>query len=133
VVRVLVKRIIKTVSKLLFPPKCIFCASILNIQAEIGVCKKCHRSLAYIGNKLYYINKFSYKDLTPCKYFNRIFCVFEYSGYVRESIVRYKFFGKAHYYKTFAALLASKIKSIAQQHEFDMIMSVPLHKQKEKK
>mgnify|MGYP000918051401 CR=1 FL=1 len=129
----LIKRIISIICKLLFPPKCIFCTSILSIQAKIEICKKCNKSLTYISNKLYYINKYSYKDLEPCKYFDRIFCVFEYAGFVREAIVRYKYFGKAHYYKTFTKLLADKLKSIAMQNEFDIIISVPLHKQKEKK
>lgn len=144
------RKLIEIIIRLLFPPKCIFCSTVLDIQAEIEICDKCHKSLGYIGNKLYLINKFSYKDLDPCKYFNRVFCVFEYSGYVKEAIVRYKYFGKAHYYKTFARLLAEillnkKIINIIQhasnepnselnyKHEFDMIISVPLHKTRQRK
>lgn len=163
------KKLIEMVIRLLFPPKCIFCSTILDIQTEIDICGKCHKSLGYIGNKLYLVNKFSYKDLEPCKYFNRVFCVFEYSGYVKEAIVRYKYFGKAHYHKTFARLLADilsnkKVANIFQNinhepHEsndelnykhdpktgynadyrtdsipdFDMIISVPLHKTRERK
>ncbi|HOJ10370.1 MAG TPA: ComF family protein [Clostridiales bacterium] len=71
--------------------------------------------------------------MTPCRYFDRVFCVFEYSGYVREAIVRYKYFGKSHYYKTFAALLADKLKRITCSGDFNVILSVPLHKHKERK
>jgi len=136
-----VKKIFEIIEKLLFPPKCIFCTSILDIHAKVNICSDCHKILGYIGNKLYYVNKFFSKKLGQHKYFDRIFCVFEYSGYVKEAIIRYKYFGKAWYYKTFAWLLADmllndRIRSIShgnKVNEYDMIISVPLHKAREKK
>ncbi|NMB98546.1 MAG: ComF family protein [Clostridiaceae bacterium] len=178
------KKIFEIIVKLLFPPKCIFCLSILDIQEKIDICHKCRKILGYMGNKLYYVNKYFCKDLGTHKYFDRVFCVFEYSGIVKDAIIRYKYFGKAHYYKTFARLLAgillnNKVKNILQnanqsniknsddncvnnvnhanntnhiknaninnanisnanvnsenhENEFDMIISVPLHKEREK-
>lgn len=46
--------------------------------------------------------------------------------------MRYKFFGKLSYYRTFAGLLTDKVNKMTNFNNFDIIISVPLHVNKEK-
>ena len=60
-----------------------------------------------------------------------IVCVCRYSGIIKSSLIYFKFFNKAGYYRAFAALLADRLRKMTDFHEFDIIISVPLHKKRE--
>jgi ComF family protein len=59
-----------------------------------------------------------------------IVCVCEYSGIIKHAVVRYKFYNKSSYYRTFAGLLADSVKKMTCGSKFDIIISVPLHRVK---
>jgi ComF family protein len=50
---------------------------------------------------------------------------------VKESLIRFKFYNKPGYYRTFAKLIADKLDKLTNIEEYDMVISVPLHKHKE--
>ena len=112
---------------LLFPPKCIFCGGILEFSCNIDVCEACYKKLPFFNDN----SKSFYSNVVGTKNFNEVICLFEYSGIIKDSVRRYKFFNKACYYRTFAKLLSDKVKRVTMLPNFDIIMSVPLYKQRE--
>ncbi len=112
---------LKYIINLLFPPRCIFCRSIINIENRTDVCDLCYKKIPF-ANKI----------IRPeaGQYFDRAICVCEYSGIIKEAIIRYKFFNKQYYHKAFALLLAGKIRKMTTDSNFDIIISVPLHRSK---
>ncbi|HOQ02143.1 MAG TPA: ComF family protein [Acetivibrio clariflavus] len=109
---------------LVFPPKCIFCNKILNYGTGICICESCSLNIPY----------FSEKNLNLIKsnsYFDDIICVCEYSGIIKEALIKYKFFNKPSFGRTFARLIYNRIKEKTNLGEIDLIVSVPLHRKKE--
>jgi len=66
------------------------------------------------------------------EYCDSIICLCEYTGIIRESLKRYKFYNKPGYYRVFGKLLAEKIKKVTDFQKFDIIISVPLHRNRER-
>ncbi|MCL2391110.1 MAG: double zinc ribbon domain-containing protein [Oscillospiraceae bacterium] len=99
---------------LLFPPKCVFCGSILN-SGDDGICGKCIESLPFADN--FGQQSGSYYD----------FCVspLYFSGVVRKSIHRYKFKDASAYAATYGKLLAECIRH-TPGIKYDIISWVPL-------
>lgn len=57
--------------------------------------------------------------------------VFEYAGMVRDSLRRYKFYNKPSYYKTYSRLLADRLRKMTDISLYDVVLSVPLHSERE--
>lgn len=112
---------------LLFPPKCIFCGVVLNINSTIDICETCYKKIPFFSDeKGSFINKASNSNN-----FDQIICLCEYSGILKDALIRYKFFNKVYYFRTFAKLLSDKVKRVTILSDFDIIISVPLYKKKE--
>jgi len=58
---------------------------------------------------------------------SRIICLCDYSGIIKDALVRFKFHNRPGYGKTLASLLADKVTSFAADSGFDLITCVPLH------
>ncbi len=127
------KSILEATGKLVFPPKCIFCSKLLGPEVQMEMCKECFNRIPFIVDYGAFIEKFLYDTDTLSTWFDGVFCICEYKGIIKQSIMRYKYFGKAHYYRTFAMIIADKLKEMINISEFDIIISVPLHKQRERK
>jgi ComF family protein len=110
---------------LVFPPKCIFCKKILNIGAKLYICEDCCTKIPYMKNG-------NIKLIKASNYYDDIICVCEYSGIIKEALIRYKFFNKPSYYRTFAQLLYNKINEMTEWEKVDIIISVPLYRKKER-
>ena len=112
--------IISAFLDLLFPPKCVFCARVLD-KADDGYCDDCTESLPFTGEY--------------CKQSGDVFdfCVspLYYTGVVRRSILRYKFRGASHYADVYGELLAECI-SENQDIKYDLISWVPLSQKRER-
>jgi len=106
---------------LFFPPKCVFCARVLN-KGDDGWCGKCTESLPFADNN----------GEQKGEFFD--FCVspLYYRGVVRKSVLRYKFGGASAYASTYAKLLADCVR----EHPgvgYDVISWVPLSATHERK
>ena len=108
--------------KYIFPPKCIVCNVLLDFCTNSGICEVCMKEIGHI-NKIIYIEG---------SYFEKVICACEYSGKIKEVIKKYKFNNKPFYYKALAELLYKSIIDKMDYENFDIIMSVPLHKEREK-
>lgn len=140
-----IKHFKEYILRLLYPPKCIFCSSILDIDTKYEICSQCYRGLRFSKEPVVYTTKIHPSGHAPfaqtkqteqwnkrgCEY---VVCVFEYTGIIRESLMRFKFFDKPSYYRTLGLLLADKIMETSRRDEkfvFDLILSVPLHAKRE--
>jgi competence protein ComFC len=110
---------------MIYPPKCIFCRKLLSHDVVLHICDACNKKLPYLENPI--IRTWQEED----HYCAGALSVFEYSGMVKESLIRFKFYSKPAYYRTYARLIAYRLGKIVDISSFDMVMSVPLHKHKE--
>jgi len=105
---------------LLFPPKCVFCARILDKNDE-GWCDKCTESLPFTGSQ--------------CKQdgdgFDFCISPLYYTGVVRRSVLRYKFNSTSHYAEVYGKFLADCIRENPDV-VYDLISWVPLSKKRER-
>lgn len=110
----------------IFPPKCIFCGKLLNYDVKLFICENCYPKIPYTKN-----GKINFVKTST--FFDDVICICEYSGIIKEALIRYKFFNKPSYYMTFAQLMYNKISEMPDWEKADIILSVPLHRKKERK
>ena len=112
--------IISTLLDLFFPPKCVFCAKILD-KTDDGWCDKCTESLPFADDH----------GRQDGEVFD--FCVspLYYTGVVRRSILRYKFRGSSHYADVYGRFLADCIRDVPEL-KYDIISWVPLSNKRER-
>ena len=109
---------IKEILSFIFPPKCVFCGKLL--PGDGRICTKCENSLPYTAGA---------GAKSTGDFFD--FCVspLYYEGYVRRSLINFKFRGKRHYSKTYA----SKMLPCINDHlygKFDIITWVPVSRKR---
>lgn len=123
----MINKFVEGIMKLVFPPKCIFCGKLLDLNCNLDICDGCFDTLPFIYRRIEALEQ----QARVTNYCDGVIAVFKYSGMVKEAIKRYKFSNKASYYKTFSSLLAEGIKKMTNYRRFDIIMSVPLYKYKQ--
>lgn len=119
-------RFIETILNLIYPPRCIFCQQLLDHSAGIHICAQCCGRLPFSENRMIRISRED--EIGHC---DGALSVFEYTGMVKESLIRFKFYNKPGYYTTYARLIADRLGKLTDPGEYDMVISVPLHKHKE--
>ncbi len=125
-----------------FPPECVFCEKILEINTPLLLCDKCKDSLSFLSSRLCCekcgkpIVSHGKRQLCyfcaegESHYFDRIVSVFEYTNDVRDSIVRYKFLSTEGYSRTYADFLYALFQKSYLSESFDFICSAPPHTRK---
>lgn len=98
---------------LLFPPKCILCGKVLESH-QTDLCKSCRTD-----TELYPTGK------RKLQFLDSFTAVWYYKGYVRKSLVRYKFYQARHYSHGYGRILAMKL---LQEYPdgFDILTWVPV-------
>jgi len=109
-----------TILDLLFPPKCVFCAKVLD-RADEGWCDKCTEALPYADNQ----------GIQKGEYFDFCISPLYYTGVARRSILRYKFRGASHYADLYGKFLAEFIRE-NPDIKYDLISWVPLSSKRER-
>lgn len=105
---------------LIYPPVCGFCGRI----NKNALCKKCENKLKKEEN--FTIEKVLYNEFEEQIYF------FPYGGFVRKSILNYKFNEKPYLYKSFVKFIMKNEEFIKALKEYDIIMPVPISKSRKK-
>ena len=105
--------LLKLLTNLLFPPKCILCGNILE-KEDTDLCRRCRVESPWCPQSQV---KFSFLDSWTA--------VWYYKGYIRRSLIRYKFYRARHYAAGYGRLLAMKI---IQEYPdgFDLLTWVPV-------
>ena len=103
----------KLLMNLIFPPKCILCGNILE-KEDTDLCRRCRVESPWCGQCT---AKFSFLDSWTA--------VWYYKGYIRRSLLRYKFYRARHYASGYGKLLAMKIQQ-EYPDGFDLLTWVPI-------
>ena len=98
---------------LLFPPKCILCARVLE-KNETDLCRSCRVDSPVCAGRH---KNFSFLDSWAA--------VWYYKGYIRESLLRYKFRRARHYAPVYGRLLAMRVQQ-EYPEGFDLLTWVPI-------
>lgn len=112
---------IDTVLSFLYPPKCVFCGELIT-RRDVYICDKCCGNLQFVPN---------FEVRRDIKYCNACFSALYYEGAVKDSLIRYKFTGKASYFRTYANLLHEVVEKQGIRPE--VITWVPLSRKRKKK
>jgi ComF family protein len=92
------------------------------------ICEKCAEDIGYYNN---FINSLKLpKNMDT--YCDGMISVGRYSDALKNSLKRFKFSNKPSYYRAFGKLLALKVQNILQVNQLDMIIPVPLHRNRQK-
>lgn len=110
----------------IFPPRCVFCGSLMESGSALHICGLCYEKIPFTGENLIRLERGG--EDSGC---DGAICVCRYSGMVKDSLIRFKFYSRPGYYRAYAKLLSSRIMKVTGNRRFDMIISVPLHKHKE--
>lgn len=106
-------RMLEAVKDLLFPGKCLLCGRLL-ADAQTDLCADCRSNAPYCEDRhktIPFVDKWE--------------AVWYYEEQVRESLLRYKFSGKAHYAQAYGRFLALRI-SQRFGDGFDVLTYVPV-------
>ena len=103
----------KLLMNLLFPPKCILCGNLLE-KEDTDLCRRCRVESPWHPQSQV---KFSFLDSWTA--------VWYYKGYIRRSLIRYKFYRARHYATGYGRLLAMKIQQ-EYPDGFDLLTWVPV-------
>jgi competence protein ComFC len=109
-----------------FPPRCIFCNEFLEPGTKSYICSECFIRIPLVTKQ-----NFLYMTANRQIYYDDVVCACEYSGIVRQALVKYKFFNKPSFYRAFAKLINDRLKNVTICRKFDIILSIPLHKNRE--
>lgn len=139
------ERLLVLARNLIFPPRCVFCERIMELNTVRRVCGRCSKTIVFCSSGLCCVKcgkpivSFGKEQLCyfciakKPKYFDRIASVFEYSGHVREAILRYKEMGRASYAREFGECMAGRFFEELDGLEIDFICAVPSHADKKVK
>ena len=98
---------------ILFPPKCVLCGGLLGNE-ELDLCRRCRIDAPFYPNgkrKLQFLDSFT--------------AIWYYEGYVRRSLLRYKFYGARWYAGSYGRLLAMTLRE-QYPEGFDCLTWVPV-------
>ena len=129
--------IFKIIKNFFFPPQCIFCDKVLEINDESCICDACKTAVMRCADKICCEKCgkpiVSHGKRVRCyhcienetQYFNRIVSVFEYDGLVKESVQRFKGGKIQSYAITYAECMVERLKQEYKDIRFDLICAVP--------
>ena len=103
--------VLKRLTALLFPPKCMFCRSVID---EGYICGKCKNDLPVCG-----------KVRGHGEFFSKCAAPLYYTGNVRRAMLAYKFNGKRAYAAGFAPLIAETVME-ELSGEYDIMTWAPI-------
>lgn len=102
-----------TILRILFPPKCALCKKLL-LEQETDLCHSCRQHTPEF-----------HKPKLKLSFVARWTGLWYYKDNVRQSLLRYKFYGKRSYADTYGRLLAMKLQTSGLD-DFDLLTWVPV-------
>ena len=118
---------IEKLLNMIYPPKCVFCGELLNINSAVHICGGCREKLPFTDSNVF---RTSQESGARC-WCDGAVSVFRYDGIVKEALKRYKFHDRPGYCKTFARLMADRLAEPGGLRRYDLVMGVPLHRNRE--
>jgi competence protein ComFC len=98
------------------------------MKLGLEVCNLCYKSIPFISED------YNTQRIMPYTKgsIDQIICLCEYSGIIKSTLIKFKFFDKPGYYRVFSQLLLEKIQNMTSLRDVDIIMSVPLYRGKKR-
>lgn len=128
------KRAAKLLLRIIYPSKCMGCGCLLDIDKNEWLCPECEKDFREPeGHRCERCGRITdrMENCTDCVngsiYFDKGYCVLEYSDAVRNAILKFKYKSKFRYAKYFGKILSD----YARQNiifKYDYVTAVPLHK-----
>jgi ComF family protein len=118
------KKILVFCLELIFPPRCVFCGRTISPGTEI--CKTCASKIAPV-NTLRCMNLPGSGQNIPC------IVLYSYESQVRDSMIRFKFYGEKKNADFYAKQLAELLLSRIQPTSLDLVTAVPISRERKKK
>ena len=124
----------KYILNLLYPPKCIFCHTLLPLSAEVFVCGRCMSDLPFClayerceicGKPISEPGKCDDCRSMPYRSFNKACAAYIYKDSVRNALIAFKGESHASYAKVFAKHMQSVIENDFKKYKLDAVVSVP--------
>ncbi len=125
--------------RFLFPPKCIFCGTLVD-NDRFSVCKKCFPHIPYNYNirckicdtpiDVVYGDKICTTCKTHKRAFTKAYAPLLYKDSVRKALIGFKFHGKVVRSETFASFIVMHMREEGAPRP-DIITYVPMHPKKE--
>ncbi|HIV86071.1 MAG TPA: hypothetical protein H9900_04590 [Candidatus Monoglobus merdigallinarum] len=141
-----VKSVLDGFWDLLYPPKCVFCAALMEVRRDkIYICESCRKTVRFCANLHCCavcgapMVSSEYKYCASCYnkrkngfpiYFERIVGVFEYNDDSKQGILALKNAQRLDAYDTYSVLLHGMLLSKLGGVNFDMIVTVPPSRQR---
>lgn len=107
-----VKKLASAVGRFFYPPRCVLCEKLLDGQ-ENAVCPECLT-----------VAQVFYHEPWHIPFVKSWIALWQYSGHVRDALVRYKFWHRRNYAPVFAHHLAQKL--CQGKASYDVITWVPI-------
>lgn len=114
------KRLLRGLLDLLYPPKCVFCRKLLG-REEHEICSQCRMELPVFTGKL-----------EPGPYCSAAAAALYYEDRVRDSLLRFKFHGMEQYAVCYGSLLAAACTQLPLE-EIDAVTWVPVSRRRRRK
>ena len=106
--------------QILFPPKCVLCRKLLK-EEETDLCRTCREAQPeFTGNKI------------KLSFLAQWTGVWYYKENVRQSILRYKFYGRRSYAQSYGRLLAMKLQRESWD-DTDVLTWIPISRQRKRR
>jgi len=112
--------------RLLFPPRCICCDTVLPVNVRREICDECEKDIKYLSQFEHACSRGSS--------IGRVYSVFEYEGGIRKAIHRLKFGDTPHNAKVLVDLSYPALESLLigksvckTCSKYDIIIPAPLH------
>jgi len=115
---------ISKLADLIFPPKCVFCNTLIEGKSDDKVCLSCRQNLPYCMA----LGVGDIDGKSENFHFNRAVSAFVYEDFVANSIYRFKERGCRQYAKTYAKYLSHIIEHLYSGVSFDYIVTIPMTK-----
>jgi len=132
----MVTYIVNRMLSFIFPDRCFVCDAVLSFCKDgVCLCEKCRKRLTFLNdnNTCRICGRPVDEGQIHCETcqthrheFDKAFSALQYTGAVREAVLRYKFGGRRDYSRSFAGLMYRRMQSHVREGEIDAVVCVPL-------
>ena len=139
----IIKGIIGFCLGLLYPKRCVVCDKVLSkLEKEVGICKKCSKSVKLIGSDYCMKCGVSMRDKSKvycinCKdgahVFDQSKAVFRYTGDMKNSMYRFKYANRRNYARCYAKFAVKQYGQWMRAKNIEAIIPVPMYEKKKRK
>lgn len=111
-------KIFDYILSLIYPPKCVFCGTVID---KSDICEECEKTLPFTkGDSIYQKFPFVDKCISPLYY----------KDYVRRAVLRFKFAGCSCYSRRLAGIMSECAENNLDCGSIDMVSCIPLSRKR---